>query len=112
MQIFGATMSIENLMAFRQKVDSNPELQQRIRQIVESGYLSEIVNVGNKHGYEFSELEINEVFGPDRQKELSASQLKSVIGGVGTTPSLSQFETQMVTAGSTNPNLMKDCGAG
>ena len=99
-------MSVENLQAFRKKVDQSDGLQQEVRAFVTAGNVDDVVTLGKKHGFEFSAADLREVFG-GFIAELSQSQLESVVGGVSGSPQLSLFE-QNVLIGA-GPSLRQEC---
>ena len=102
-------MSIENVNAFRKRVDQNEELQGAIQASVNAGNIRDVVSLGKQNGFEFSEADLKNVFGAFLSSELSETQLESVVGGALTysTPTLSSFEQNLLL--SAPPNIRQEC---
>ena len=76
-------MSKENVNAFSEKVNSNPELLEEVRSI--GGNLGEIVALGLREGFDFSEQDLTAYVSEmdNRQGELTDQELEQVAGGLG-----------------------------
>jgi predicted ribosomally synthesized peptide with nif11-like leader len=103
-------MSIENVHAFRKRVDQNEELQGALQTSINAGNIREVVSLGGKNGFEFSEADLKTVFGAFLSSELSPAQLDVVVGGAlaYSSPSISSFEQDLLL--SAPPNIRQSCG--
>jgi predicted ribosomally synthesized peptide with nif11-like leader len=74
-------MSLENVHAFRQRVSDDTRLQTVISASLSAGDISQIVELGGRHGFDFSKEELKQVFVDDPSRELSDFELELVAGG-------------------------------
>ena len=75
-------MSAEHAQAFRQIVSADPSLQARIRESIANGWDGAIA-LGSENGYEFSEADLEQVYGGSQRSELTDFEMELVVGGVG-----------------------------
>ena len=77
-------MSKEQALAFRNKVVQAPQLQDKIRQMIEQGQsLDAAVRLGNENGFTFTTEEAELALQEVGQGELSDFELALVAGGRG-----------------------------
>ena len=78
-------MSIDNATSFRDRLDSNDEMKAEIENLVRTGTditPAHLVDLGAKHGLEFTADEIQEVYGDHGEDSpLSEPALEGVAGG-------------------------------
>ena len=73
-------MATENVKLFVEKVKSDSDLAEKLRNLKESDHpqqLTELVRIANEQGYDFTEAEYEECL----REELSEEQLDKVAGG-------------------------------
>ena len=72
-------MSIETAMAFRDKVNANPELKKQIQQATDHNP-ADILKLGAEHGFEFTEAEWYQASYPNDKDVLGSFELDRMSG--------------------------------
>ena len=72
-------MSIETAMAFRNKVNTTPELKAQIQQATDNNP-ADILKLGAEHGFEFTEAEWYQALYPNDKDVLGSFELDRLSG--------------------------------
>ena len=100
-------MSVENVHAFRRKVEGRIDLQRQISAHVDADQIDEVVALGQREGFDFSVGDLNSVFGGYFSGELSPAQLETVVGGLSGAPGMTTFELNLLQGAP--PLLQQKC---
>jgi predicted ribosomally synthesized peptide with nif11-like leader len=73
-------MSEANARAFREKVNADPKLQEKVRETIAGGY-GGVVALGRENGYKFSEADLDKIYGGIKRSELTPIELDLVVSG-------------------------------
>lgn len=77
-------MSMQTAVSFREKINADPALQARVREMARPGETLDVISVGASLGFSFSRAEAEKAFGGPKGDELSDFELEMVQSAAAT----------------------------